>query len=71
MASTERSTAVTYGMILEPIISYCTGPVPCTGVVLFTNPRGEWDPPENNRAPSLNLRPKVQLCWLLPLTLEP
>ena len=27
-----------------------------TGVVLFTNPRSEYDPPENNGPPSLNLR---------------
>ena len=44
----------------------------CPGVVLLTNPpiiSGPW--PENNGPPPLTLGKEVELCWLLPLTLEP
>ena len=41
-------------------------------VVSFTNPPVISEPrPENNGPPPLALGKEVELCWLLPLTLEP
>ena len=43
-----------------------------TGVVSFNDiPRNNWAPSWKNGLPPLTLGPEVQLCWLLPLTLEP
>ena len=43
----------------------------CSIVYQLPPPVLTWHPPENNGPPPLTLGAEVQLCWLLPLTLEP